>query len=337
LFYFKEGANEEYQLTIPKGSYRLELIKKELPPSTNTTPTTESVKSMPTKSIWKHYPLFICLSLLVLSLGYIAYLKIGEGHKEPFSNSLLSLLMSESETIDIVVGSKNMYREYDSDMDLFRYIYDVNYIGDFSQIEEMQSRFPQKKITDNGMAYHINFEAMRMVSFIELYCKVNGIKSNILRSNMVERFKHNAVVICKYTEGTLSKFSKYFSGSRFVATTYGESNKIHQITHFKQDDNILLPLFGKKSKRSKSSPSYFIIKKVKTDNEKEVIFFLSGNKVTQDFIRYNLFSSSFQEDILEAFEGEVPESFELLIELTNVQLYEGNCKIIYNSFLDEAS
>jgi len=341
LFYYKEGANEEYQLSIPKGSYRLELTKKELSPTTNTpqtTQTAQSEKSIPKKNVWGHYPLLICLSLLILSLSYIVFLKVGKNYKESFSNSLIPLLVSESEKLDIIVGSKNMYREFDVDMNRFRYIYDVDFLNDLDQVKEMQTLYPQKKITETGKAYHVNFETMQLASSIDLYYKTNGIKTSIIRSNIVEGIKHNAVVIGKYTEGTLGYLSNYFSSSRFITTNYGKNKNISKITHFKKNDNSLLPLLTlRKNKRYIGHSDYCIIKKVKTENEKEIVFLLSGSNFAQDFIYQNIYSSSFQEEIQEAFQGEIPNNFELLIEVANNPSFDVRHKVIYNSFLDVAN
>ena len=324
LFFTKEGEAFEHKITIPKRRYIIELQSTTLP--------------SPTKSLdgtgkqllrWK-------LALLMLGLCFIGSLFfIYSLTKDTSNDSFVSLLINMEERLDVVLGDRSFYLEYDQELGRNRFVFDTEVALPHTSKEfmKMQNKYPKRKLLLAQDFSHTDIGNMYLASELIAECSRKGGVYRLFQSSQKKEVDGNTVFISKTSSGDLYKlFSHYFihSKSNFSSSeshkSFIESFSVNDSTYYFKTRKIRV---NNKDVRS----SYCLIKKTKTMNGDELLFILAGNDVTRKYLLEKLYDKAFFLEIKDSFEGDIPDDFELLLEVKGSRFKAAAHKVIYNATL----
>ncbi len=322
LFFSKEGKDNEHKIMIPKRRYIVELEHSSLP-----TPS-ESIPSVP-----KHNTT-LKVALLVLGLCFIGslffiYLTIRVNRVDSF----VSLLIDDRKSIDIVLGDRSFYTEYDQELDRNRFIFDSEIALPHTSAEliKITTNYPKRKIKLSEDFTHTDIENMYLASELIAEWSQKGNVCKLFQSSQKEQINNNTIFISKTSSGDLYKlFSHYFlhSKSNFSGKTshssFIESFSVKDSTYYFKTQKARV---NNKDIRS----SYCLIKKTKTNNGDELLFILPGNDISRKYLIEKLHNKAFSLEIEGSFEGKIAEEFEILLEVKGSRYQATTHKVIYNS------
>jgi len=322
LFFTKEGDAYEHKIIIPKRRYIIELQSTALPTAT-----------MPLDSTGKQ-TLWLKLALLVLGLCFVGSLFfIYTLTKDTSNDSFVSLLINMEERVDIVLGDRSFYLEYDQELDRNRFIFDTEVALPHTSKEfmKMQNKYPKRKLLLAQDFSHTDIGNMYLASELIAECTQKGGIYRLFQSSQKKEIDANTVFISKTSSGDLYKlFSHYFiqSKSNFSGSeshkSFIESFSVNDSTYYFKTRKTRV---NNKDVRS----SYCLIKKTITMNGDELLFILAGNDVTRKYLLEKLYDKTFLLEIKDSFEGDVPDEFELLLEVKGSRFKAATHKVIYNS------
>jgi len=334
LYYLSEGIDDEYILSIPKGEYKVKIVKQ------NAKAILSAKKKNVLKKRTKHSLAFIGGLLFASFLFFLLYHYVLK--QEHTERSLVSLLMKENNKRDIIVGSRGFYYEYDSVLNRRRYIFDTDVELPFSSIKmnDLVAKHPERKIISNIPFYHADIENMFLAMELKQEWHSHGVETEIMISNDLKTLKNDAVFISKTCSSELYDLSSYFTSSKIkhentnidIGRPTGEINKIQ----LNDSTEYLLTKRQWKNGVLVGYISHYLIKKVITTEGKSLLFLLAGSDGERKYINKLLFDKNFQKEVLDSFEGEVPSEFELLIETFGSVRLCNKHKVVYNSTWNEA-
>ena len=336
LFYLTEGKTEKYRLTLPKGSYKLELQNVEtskeanyIEPNAQATTAKAGVK----RKIWL-YSLSMAVCLLLLINTYLLFFDT-PAQGNTFQSSVVTLLLGEKKPLTIVVGERGFYLEYDKDIMRYRYVFDFD--TDLPHVSEKLASLiqahPEKQIVHNSFA-HVDTENMMLAAELHKEQALMQSKSIIVKSRNLEKIEQNTVFVSKTISGDMYNLSSYFLNSRFK---FSAPQSRGSLKYFMKKDSTILDLDPKyeEYKNKEFITSYYIIKKAITPNNHKILFLLPTDDGTRNYFMDRLYEPTFQSELQDSFGGNVPEEFELLLEVKGSQYAGISHKIIYNSFTDK--
>ena len=241
LFYLTEGKEEAYKISIPKGAYRLLLSPQNKKNSV--------VKSINAKGKSKSIPPFFIVSILlvvvsILCLG-VTYFMIQK--KGDTQSSIVSLFLSKESPLTIVLGSRGFYREYDTELERYRFIFDsdVELPHQKSKLKRIEQAYQERKIiTVEDNLRHIDIPNMLFATKLLKEWWQSGQESFIKESTTVNKafeLKNNTLFISKMNSGDLYDLTVYFDNSR-CKFKRGDMNTPIYISHFMMPDSTALSL-----------------------------------------------------------------------------------------------
>ena len=196
----------------------------------------------------------------------------------------------------------------------------------------MSAKFPERKIEYAHTIYHSDIENFFIASDLKSEWNLRGLDCEIKQSSAIKKLNlsNNAVFISKTKSGDLYGLSAYFINSRFLIT---EKDLSKGITDFKTKDGTLLPLkfHHENPTEQYKKITYLIIKKVKINQNKHLLFVLGVNDRDRNYIKTKLFNNEFKLDLLNSFKGEIPEEFEILLKIKGSKPLASSHEVIYNS------
>ncbi len=322
LFYLTEGKEEEYKISIPKGAYRLLLSHRNK--KNNTTAIPIQTTSKRPRSFFMISVLLVVISMICLVFSYVITQKKGDK-----LSSVVSLFLSKDSPLTIVVGSRGFYREYDTDLERYRFIFDsdVALPSQKSKFKKLEETHKERQIINIADKFrHVDMPNILLATELLKEWWQWGQESFIKESTAVDnafKIKNNSLFISKMESGDLYDFTVYFEDSRCKFQT-GDMNTPIYISHFIMPDSTPIH-FYQQGKRNVSQ--YFLLKKVIAPNDKSILFLLVSNDFARDYVFSHLFDSNLQQDIIGLFEEKIPDEFELLIKIKNKASHE----VIYSS------
>lgn len=330
LFYFTEGKQDQVKLSIPKGAYQVELMHIK-----DHRPISEPIEVATVIKGWKSYVLpSFTVSLLLL----VAYLLFFQQRKNPVLHpSLVSVLIDSDEKLDILLGGREFYLEYDTQLKRRRFIYDTEpeLPWTFNKMNKIMSKYPERHIHDHTEMAHSNTDHLILAAGLKAEWNMRHQESKIFESRYVKKIKTNSVFIGGIREGTLFDLSSYFTKSKFIFKAPG---LLGYITHYAQKDGSLLSLsceYEKKPTGAINNSYYYIIKKVTVEEGKQLLFLLLSHRADRKYMNHIMFSPDFCDEILSSFKHGVPDNFELLLKVTGSKRMGSSHTIVYNSASDE--
>jgi len=320
MFYLTEGKNETIQISIPKGEYRVSLIDTN--EKTNTTNNTVVIDN--TKPLW-----FGIAALAIVIVALSLFLFFGNNTIVP-QRSLISYMIDYHKPLDIIVGSRGFYSEYDPSLGRFRFIFDedVDIPRNPFKLNLIKDKNPKRIVRDTEFIFR-HADVNNLIFAAEIHREWGQLQqtSRILESTAVDQtsqISHNTVFISKMGSGDMYGLVDFFEKTRFKFAN-GYLHKPLKITHFVQDDGSLLAF---EKEQIHDAPKYFLFKKVFTSSGHSVLFLLPSAADARKYVFEQFAKKDFIDDILNAIGGvKNAKEFELLLEINKKSSY----KIIYNS------
>jgi len=313
LYYLTDGKNEKYQILIPKGSYKVEYVENKL------------LSQQPEKN---KYLVKGLIGLVVFLLGIISYQYIFFSSKKLDSNlsSLITSLTDEGKPLEIVVGNRDFYREYDAELGRARFIWDSDnrFPVVASKMSEIIRKYPQRKITisNNSIMTHTDVDNMLFASKISSELTKINRQSITSISSKLTNINQNIVFLGKMGDGDMYKLKKYFNNEHFLfARPYNEFFGV-KLYYFQHGDSTIKinPTVGEKR--------FFIIKKKVTNEGKKILFLISNQHQSRTYVYEQLSKPHFTKEIVQALGGREPDEYEVLLEINIARQHH---KIIFTS------
>jgi len=313
LYYLTDGKNEKYHIVIPKGSYKVEYIEN---------------KQLDQSSGKNKHLVIALVGFVIFLLGVILAQHLFFYTKAPESNlsSLITSLTEEGEPLEVVVGNRNFYREYDIELDRTRFIWDSDnrYPVVASKMSQMIRQYPERKITisNNSIMTHTDVDNMLFASKISSELTKLNQQSITTISSTLTSIHRNIVFLSKMGDGDLYKLKKSFDSKHFsFARPYDDFDGV-KLYYFQQENDTIKinPTVGRKR--------YFIIKKKMTKEGNKILFLMANQHQSRTYIYEQLTKPSFTEEIIHALGGSEPDEYEVLLEV-DIQKWEH--RIIFSS------
>ena len=318
LYYLSEGKNDEIKIVIPKGSYQINYIKQ---------------KSNALESINQKIYLGV-FSLLLVIIFILSYFLLRDKYKNTYHSKLTSLIsdmIDEGQQLDIILGDRGFYSEYDKELNRRRNILDndINLPHRTHFFSDLIERHPDRKIekyadvfthTDTE-DFFFAFKAGKELTKLEK-------EASIHIASQKDKIDHHSVFLSLMDQGDMYELSNYFFNSKFL---FDNIKFRGGLTHFKEnDDSKKLKINGCQLLKDGGLMSYIVIKRIKI-KEHFVLFFLPGSNMARNYLLERLFEPSFTQEIEERYNGDIPESFEMLLKVYGGRSLGLKHKIIYNS------
>ena len=325
LYYLTEGKEEEHRISIPKGTYKIKITSVEVQSKDKGIAQQNDSKKNKVNLLLTVGLAFFFLSSLFL-LGMLLY-----GHSSPSKTSLVSFFLDRKKPLDIVVGSRGFYKEFDQKIRRFRLIYDVD-VELPTQEKKMKALItmnPKRRIASMEDNFR-HADIPNLFFAAELHKEWGESKStSLLKESFFYKntstIEQNTVFISKVGSGDLYRFYTFFEKTNCIFKK-GILNTPKFISHFALNEktSISFTYDG-----LYNTPQYFLIKKVIAPNGHGVLFLLGSGDKPRDYVLSRMYNEVFQEKIIQSFSdpNKLPEEFELLIEIKN----NTQATIIYNS------
>jgi len=329
LYYLSEGNSAKSKLDISKGDYKINLI--------------EQVQGNIVQKEKKHYIPFkrilipsVCFILGIL-LSVLFFKLNKQTSNERSLKSLASIFLDDKQPLDIIVGSRGFYAEFDPQLKRNRFIFDSNVELPRSkrQMNELILKYPERKIKYDFSFLHADIENMMLASNLKSEWILQNQKANIYTSNEYTTINQNTIFISKLISGEMYQLSAYFTNSKFkhdhVDLQLG--GLVGKIRKLVLNDSFSLNLTDIEFEKGQIArfSSHYLIKKVKVASGKSLLMFLAMSDNDRKYINQKLFETDFQKEIIDSFEGEIPDEFEVLLKVKGSLRLSVNHKVVYNT------
>ena len=327
IFYLSEGKDTEYKIHIPKGKYKIDLQESN--------GAVINDKDLSTFKKYKGYKLttvlIIALSVLCLFL-FVLLLKDRFGRQA--QSSFVSAFIDKDKPLDIFLGDRAFYFEYDTILQRKRMIFDtdVSLPSHRIKLRKIQNMFPERNITPTRGFSHTDTDNMPFVAKLYAEWTINKQASGIYFSSKKKEIKNNSFFMSKTSSGDLNElFAAYFLDSKciFSSVKPGASS----IEAFDLPDSVIkLSSTSKVIEGKKHYFAYCLLKKVSTPTKHEIFFLLPSNDASRRYMTKKIFDQDFKQELIDSFQGKESDNFELLLEITGGNYAHASAhKIIYNS------
>jgi len=322
VYYLSEGKNAPIQISIPKGNYQIECTEIEVTPADT---QKEEKKSL---TIALLLGLVGVLLIVVVVMGVKMTTSSFKHNKPPLSKLISSLIIDE-QPLAIVLGNRDFYREYDKDLNRFRYIWDSDnrFPHHEGEMSRLIRKYPAKEITLYSGSHkmtHTEVDHMLFASRITNRLYNENKKFEIKLSTSINDVNQPMVFLGKMGDGDMYKLKQYFKNSRFRFNKINDPKAIGlKLNSFLTDNKEMMDINPRSGNKH-----YFIIKKVTLPNGYPILYLLSNQTAARDYIYNIFFNTAFSKEII----GEIGDidspSYELLIQ---INLANDTHRIYYSS------
>jgi len=322
LFYANEGKSYPVKISIPKGAYKVVFSASSNDEKENKSP-----------KIKLHYLSYISSVILLFLCIILFYLyQNKKSSTTPTKRSFVSYFLSQEEPLDIALGDRSFYQEYDLEMGRNRFIYDtdVTLANNIVQFNKIVKEYPERKIIDGKNFHHIDIENMFFANQLSIEWTYHQQSSVLYRASQIHTIHKNTLFLSKTYSGDLYDFSSYFEKSICNFSNY-DIRKSY-IQSFTVGDSIYLP---KKQKKIPNAglitTSYCLFKKVIIDNKHSLFILLPSSNQARNYITKYLYDDNLAQDIIASFDSNEINEFEILLEVSGNKMKGVHHKVVYNS------
>jgi len=323
LFYLTEGKDETQRLSIPKGAYNVKLSKQEVKKS----------KLQFSKSQWLIAALSFLLLISFITIVALLSTNRGEIQKTTKANVfkdiednffIQSFLNSEQKKINVAVGYRDFYYEYDLRLKRHRFILDSDCSIPSTKFlfENLRSRLADRKVELAGFGHVDPVNVFLGLKLQNTFLQGN-IESEYYLANEVPEVEKNYIFIGDLGAGDmeqmLSPFS-YHNGKSEISVSLVEDLRIVTIVQGK--DTTSYPW-----DRARYN-SYYYIRKSKIE-DKHYLFLFSGGIMSRGYMTKHLFTAAVSEELKARFNGKIPDSYEIFIAVNGTNNIGQKHKILY--------
>jgi len=329
LFYLKEGKNAPYKINIPKGKYKIDLIWEEK--KNNLAPKGTTKANYQNKIIWGSVAVNVVFFLCFL------YFFLGTSSSTAPKQSFVSLFMSDDQEIEILLGDRCFYLEYDTTFKRKRLIYDTDvHLTHNHQLffDELKKKYPLRKIQVTRNFTHTDIGNIPLATLLTAEWESKHQESSVDFSSLKREINENTIFISKTSSGDMYELLyPYFTHSNCQFSVPGLAINKGYIKSYQIADSTINFITSAKHVNNKTIiTSYCLIKKVITPKGHELLFLLPSNDGARSYMTEKFYSSAFRQELLESFEGKEMKEFELLLQISGGTFEKAQShSIIYNS------
>jgi len=333
LYYLTEGKKELYRLSVAKSSYLIKLQRQE--------PQEKGLRSLVFKKPLLTFKLLTTFLLLTIVCLIFYIIRKPDTNKTAQSinikPSFLTLFFDYEHSLDVIVGDRAFYSEYDQKLKRHRYIYDsdVELPHVHYKMFGLSSKYPERKIMHGYDFTHSDIDNLLFAAEIKAEWNTNHAESQIKRSSVMNGMMpvSNTVFISKFESGELYGLSVYFSNSNFKFRS-NTGDLVGEITHLVQEQDstkLRASLIKKEGKTIRQS--FLLLKKITTGTGKSLLFVLASSDTERKFIIRNLYDDKFKAFLYDSFDKHIPNEFELLIKFEGSNLVVSSYEIAYKNII----
>ncbi len=320
LFYLTEGKEEKNKIAIPKGSYKVKLTTIE---------QNESKVKLPLKVKLLIASLAVCL----LASLYINFFASNLFEKTTPIPALIAKNISKDKPVQIVVGERFFYREFDPEFKRFRLILDPN--RNINTYGHKMASFIRDNVTRKVSVSKLNYANSKLcllgMEFKNTLVANNHACSFIFASDLKE-IKQNIIFLGDIGSGDAWILKSFLDNTNIRFSMDYLSGAV--TTHIHEPNGDTLTFSWENSLR-KNRKAYFLIMKEKSVNQHDVLLLLSGDIMARDYMDKKIMDDRLMEEIEESFSGTTPTRYEVLIEIIGQKKLGFQHKIVYKKNLDE--
>ena len=330
LFYLTEGKEENHRLSIPKGAYSVKLnvqeTKKKAARFTKNQLLIGALSSLLLIS-------FITIILLLFSNSSPKLKKVTNSntfHDIKKNFFIQPMLKSEGGGINLAVGYRDYYYEYDLVLKRHRFILDSDCSVPSTKFlfENLRSRLSDRNVELAGFGHVDPVNVYLGLKLQNTFLQEN-IPSDYFLSNEVPTVENNFIFIGDLGAGDMEKMLSPFS----------YHNEKSEISVSLVDD--LRTVYIKQGEKTTTYPwdrsrynSYYYIRKSKIEN-KHYLFLFSGGIMSRSYMTKHLFTSAMSEEVAARFQGKIPDSYEVFISVNGSNNIGQQHKILYTKELKD--
>ena len=317
-YYEKEGVLDAIRLEIPKGSYKVQFVKKQHSKSNN------QVRKYAVVSL-------MLLLLLVVSVIFnIWWWKQQETIKKTFrvipAQSIWTDILSDNLPVLVVLGDLFVYNEYDSNLDLNRTIRDPD-INSVKEFESFRTQHPEiaEKTDELSYTFLIRNTSIWIKGLTRLFfADHKNFNIRVMsRFNPKELQDHHIVVVGMLK--TFGLFKNYFNNSKFNLTS-------DSTIQYYDEDLKQLKSYSSTGDADSYHTDYGFAAKIPGPNN-NVIFMFGGlwdTAASQSLKNFTdpVLLGQLEQEMKSKF-GKVPKYFEVLFEVAGIDRMELNTKVLH--------
>lgn len=311
-YYQSEGTNESKSIKIPKGSYAVELVEKEVDIQKSSSPKKKLLLAT------------ACLLLLsLLTNFYFANLKVIKPLVDP--NGLWKSILESERPKMLVMGDLFLYNENDTLRNFNRTIRDPN-INSLVAFEEFKTNNFTENLDIEALNYtHLILGSSQWIKKLsEIFYSINDNYAIriISRFNPKQLQDYDLLVVGMHK--TLGMFKNFYDNSAFEYDTEND------VFLFKKNEEAII--YKPSGDPDTYHTDYALMAKVRGPNN-NCIYIFSGiwdTGVTQslkNFTDAKLLSAI--ETRMKSEFGDLPEYYEIFFEVNGIDRMELSSKIIY--------
>lgn len=316
LYFEREGKEEVYKLSIPKGGYKVKFERREQ--NTLTAPS----------SIRQNYFRWLVFTVLLLSLLINVFLVLGKDRENEniFAESIFwKAFFEDDKPIQIIIGDLFVFSEVDTLIEEYRSIR-IPHINTETQFEDYKTleKNAQRTLNEMTYTYLLKGSAEWILNLTKVFHP--NKEFNIRVSSMMEaKDLHDYNIIFVGMQKTAGIFNSYLDGSTFEFDVEQPNEYLHQIA----DTTLSYSPKGSAEERHKD---YGLIAKYPGPND-NTIFMFSGlwDSATSESLRNFTTPSKLakMEEYIRAQLGYVPPYFEIFIEVNGIDRIGFEAKILH--------
>jgi len=312
-FYLDEGIHETLQLTIPKGAYEVKLV--------GNTSKRKTTFLFPISS--KDMLLY---SIIAVLLFFSTYLLLNR--KEHKTESIPELFLSHSNApLTIAVESTMLYSQYDELTNKRRFVYEPNrnFASKNYGFGQFARQIKDRKISGSPYLYSDTY-ATALAFAIKEKSTLNGFNTNV---QLVERFLETPTnLVCissaRMTEDPIYSQILKKSSIRFEMNDYNFDISTNVVK-----DDSLISYSSHKFSYETFHNAYFTIFKTEDIKKNSQTFIIYDKIMSGKYCSKIIMEEEFTEDIKKQFGGNMPASFELIVEVKGFKIEGISHKIVY--------
>ena len=316
LFYLTEGRNEKYKLNIPKGSYELKLINS------------VAVNKKPNYSFNSKTTILLLLGLIISLCFTIAFLIFKpkpqiDIYKNIHKHVLLEGFFKKKQHINVIVGEKEIYGEFDDVLKRYRFIFEINHIEDKDWHLEEQKKLTPKRLIINPEYYHSDVETLTFGLKLNNSLIYHGLNASFHTSSKIKTIKKDYIFLGGILNNDMKSAETEFKYLSKNTNIVFFSKKNHFRISFKDRPEILMYTWV-----PQHIVSYFYIRKKKI-GENQMLFLLGSKPSARNYMNERLFTEKFSNEIQTLFNNKVPNEYEILYSIEGINSDGFTHKVVY--------
>ncbi len=315
LYYLTEGKKIKERLSIPKGTYKVKLTILE-----------QSKNKLTLKGKKIIYAGVAALTLSVF-FNVISFKKLHERPPKPILPEIFQTIYESTSSLKIAISELYFYREYDPELGRYRYILDTKreLPSELNRMVHFIKKYPERKISMTNRSY-IDPSMWSFGLKLQNSFETLGKTSEILRSFHVKKTNnHDILFLGSFGEGSMGELKNYFDMSSFRFN----SSEVGVITTSIISQKDTLHYHWQRVKHNKNRKAYFLIFKCLDIQGNQLLFLLSGDIMSRNYMQSILYTPTFTEELKKQFGGELPQQYEAMIEVGGKELLGTKHKIIH--------